>query len=510
VLALSAALAPSASSALPYTILDRLCIGELLEPPPFRTAPVPVGCELVDCCPGCPGAGALEWRVNIDSGYLSGAEVRFEGLTANELKQLKLTGKAKLAGDRILLGPGPSRIRGLPRRGGDAVPVGLIQPFASKESAARLSSLFAKGKLPETESITDHLLVQQYLGPNLVNSFDWRFVFWWCRKPPVPPQPGKDKLKVQGIAPGDEVVVLMDARTSAGCQDGTGSSLQWVFKTTGEHTFADNLLSPGSCNSEIAIFSKKHAMKWETAVPWTNTAGDVHSVTLDPLLEPEVHIWVVDDATAAIAQQHFDKARDLFLDNRVGVQFKPRIRKLSDVSADPNAFQIVKNGINSTGSTCLDAISVIKTTTFYTANTLNVYYVDRSFTGKNCAIKSTPTSCPSSAAMGDANITYVGSTASLTTLAHELGHAYGLRPAICQGHTEGVPGFGPDNLMCTGSTCSNRSTLTLGQVYRMNTHIDLWGGTMLIPNSIPARAPRPCAPNAPLSNVCPRLNLQWP
>jgi hypothetical protein len=180
---------------------------------------------------------------------------------------------------------------------------------------------------------------------------------------------------------------------------------------------------------------------------------------------------------------------------------------------EPDAFQIVRDGINNAGDTCLDGIDVIKTKPFYTAKTLNVYYVDGKFTGKNCAIKQSPFPCPTnpaSFAAGDANITFVGIKANPTTVAHEIGHAFGLRPAACDGHTEGVATIAKDNLMCTGTTCNaDRTTFTPGQVFRMNTHSDFWGGTMLIPNNIPGRTPRACAPNA-VGKLCPALDLPWP
>ena len=105
---------PSLAGALNYGIFEQLCIPEAIKPPPFiKRAPIPVGCELVDCCPGCPGAGPLEWRINIDAKVLTGAELRFEGLAPGALKQLKLSGNARLKGDRVVLGTGASRIGGV-------------------------------------------------------------------------------------------------------------------------------------------------------------------------------------------------------------------------------------------------------------------------------------------------------------------------------------------------------------------------------------------------------------
>jgi hypothetical protein len=331
--------------------------------------------------------------------------------------------------------------------------------------------------------------------------------------------PQFDTLRINGLAAGEDAVVMMDALEATGCRDGGGGSLtENVFVSTGTTTHP-NLMAPAGCNTELAIFTKNNAMKWETAVPWTNNLGDVHTVTLDPVIRPEVHIWVMDDATAARAQTHIDKAIEIYRDNRVGVLFQPIIKKLSEVATDPvAAAETVRSGIDPIWWDCLDGpdtgLSAIKAQPFYKANKLNVYYDDRAIGGKNCAIKRTPGLCTYSTTQfppGDANITFLGTAATLTTLAHELGHAYGLRPAKCKGHTEGVTGFGSDNLMCTGSSCTNRSKLTLGQVFRMNTYANEgWGGTMLIPNDIPTRVPRLCKPDFAHSATCPTLSLPFP
>jgi hypothetical protein len=485
-------------------LVDRICIADLAASAALeKRKSIPVGCELVDCCPGCPGPGPIEWRVAIDAKVLAGAELRFEGLSPARLKQLKIEGNAKRQGNRIVLGPGSSRIRGLPFSADAPVPVGLLRPLTRKKPAART--------MPASGTVTEHVSVRQFRGQFLLNEFDWIFLIRRCG--PIIDPPFFDKLRIKGIAAGDDVVVMLDGRTLGQCSDGAPPGPEWIFRSTGE-TSLPNLLAPISgCNSEIAIFSKKHAMKWETGVAWTNSPGDVHTVTLDPLIEVPVHIWVVDDATKATAQQHIDRAEFLYRENMVGLQLVPTIRKLSDVSSESDAFQTVRDGINNAGNTCLDGIDVIKTKPFYTAKTLNVYYVDKQFTGKNCAIKESPFPCPtnpSSFDAGDANITFVGIQANPTTVAHEIGHAFGLRPAACDGHTEGVTTIAKDNLMCTGTTCNpDRTTFTPGQVFRMNTHTDFWGGTMLIPNNIPGRTPRACAPNT-ADKLCPALELQWP
>lgn len=492
--------------ALDYGMTSRICLAEAI---PFdKQAPVPVGCEIIDCCPGCPGAGPIEWRITLDAKIMTRAELRFEGLGARELRKLKIGGAAKLDGERILLSPGGARISGLPYEPGAQPAVGLLRASAPAKSAKRMSSAFGpRGP----QSITDEVLVQQFLGPVLVNSFNWRINIRPCIRPPRPPLgSGEDKLKLTGNDAGDEVVVMLDGRTTEGCRDGSTSSLpEWVFSSTGESPLG-NVLSPGSCNSEVAVFSKKHAMKWEKAVStWTDSPGDVHTTPLDPLIEAAVHIWVADDVTADLARTHIENARVLYLGNRVGVKLVDKIQKFADVSnSPPDPMGIISAGVDDEGIDCL-ALGPIQGSALYVSNALNVYYVNKGFKGRNCAIKYPPTVCPANPSWyprADGNITFIGTWANSTTLAHEIGHAYGLRPALCGGHTSVY-----DNLMRdTGDT--ERTTFTLGQVFRMNTHAEpSWGGTTLIPNNLSAtRVGRDCAPDAPRSATCPSLMLSWP
>ena len=321
----------------------------------------------------------------------------------------------------------------------------------------------------------------------------------------------QDKLKIVGIAPGEEVVVMLFGRTSAECMNGTSSPAETTFSTTGEKLLG-NMLSKKKCLSEVAIFSKKHARKWQS-LKWTDVPGEVHTIRLGPLIDAALNIWVTTDAQKAAAEEHAQKAQDLFIENRVGVRLLWKVRKLSDVpNAPSNAAEIVDAGINDDQFADCDGIARIRAQpSFYVAKTLNVYYVNKqNVAGRNCAIKIVPTDCPGTDGVrGDGNITFIGNLANSTTLAHELGHAYGLRPADCGGHT---PDF-PDNIMFPNDRESTvpRTHFTLGQVFRMNTHGDKWGGTMLIKNNLPKRVPRRCFPDDQPPNVaCPTLEHPWP
>ena len=314
----------------------------------------------------------------------------------------------------------------------------------------------------------------------------------------------QDRLKIQGIN-GDSVVVMV--RNAEGC------SKDLVLRSSGE-TILGNLRPPGGCPAEIAIFSEGNAMFLESPVnTWTNDSGDVHTVSLRPIINVPVSVWVVNDATAALADKHMNTSSDLYQKNMVGVRFVPNIRKIADVSSDADAVRIISNGIARVANDLVcQNLGTIKGREFYTADTLNVYYVNREFTGRNCAILETPPVCTDDATAfprGDANITFIGSTATSTTLAHEFGHAFGLRPRDCGAHTDGLPGFETDNIMSAGGG-DERVHFSLGQVFRMNSQMDRWGGTMLISNRLRPGPARECPLNLPRSVMCPPLDAKWP
>ena len=503
---------PSTALALNTTFVDRnMCFrdGVVVSPPDHRI-PIPVGCRRVDCCPGCPGPGPLKWQITLNGGVLEGAELRLDGLSSRELKRLKLSGHAKVAGDRIILRRGRSTISGIPDEAAGKVVVGSLVPLASSEPRVQRASSTRpeRGRVGAHTSARDQITVQQFLGSFAVDRFRTRHVVAACAVPIAMASPVEDRLRIVGIASGDEVAVMLDARTSAGS---AGCGNDQIFRSSGDRRLG-NLLPAAGCNSEVAIFSEKHSMVLETVNTWTNVRGDLHTVTLQPMIDVPVSVWIANDAAAAKAVADMNKANDLYRANKVGIRFVPTFTRVVDVSTDPNAITIVNAGIG-TGPSGLECqnIAAIQQRAFYTANTLNVYYVNESFTGRNCAILQTPSVCTNDSTAfppGDGNITFIGSMATSTTLAHEFGHAFGLRPASCGGHTESLSDFGPDNIMAAGGG-DERVHFSLGQVFRMNTHTDAWGGTMLIQNGLRTAPARACQPHVTDAR-CPALGTAWP
>jgi hypothetical protein len=341
----------------------------------------------------------------------------------------------------------------------------------------------------------------------------------------------QDILRIDGLHAGEmlDVVVMIDARQQKGvnasvCRDGSKKDPegQWVVRHTGASPLViplGNLLTPGACNSEIVVFSEKHKMHIER-VRWTNQPGDVHTVKLEPRIKVPINLWTVSDRHEKQARSDLALVQKLYNENRVGMEFVAEFRTLSKELAS----RILKEK-------CAAVASVRKQAQAYIPGQLNVYYIEGYIGsdglpgGRNCAIEKTPENIVNCLASEfalhpkhDANFTIVstGSSTPPFTLAHELGHAFGLRPSECHGHVNnqrlpsGKLAFHFENIMFGGPFCAQqRKFFTLAQVFRMNTQLDRWGGTMLIENGLrPVKDGRKCLPKL-WTDQCPLLNTHW-
>src|SRR5690349_7032990 len=180
----------------------------------------------------------------------------------------------------------------------------------------------------------------------------------------------QDKLKIEGLAPGEEVVVMLFGRTSSECMNGTSSPAETTFTTTGEKLLG-NMLPKKKCLSEVAVFSKQHAMKW-LSLNWSDRPGETRTIKLKPLINAALNIWVTTDEQKMAAEAHAQKAQELFIENRVGVRLVWKVRKLSDVPKAPgNAAEIVNDGVDDDAFANCSGIASIQKQPFYVAKTLN-------------------------------------------------------------------------------------------------------------------------------------------
>jgi hypothetical protein len=438
----------------------KLCPGEVFElPQEIFEEWVPVGCETVDCCPGCPGVlDKLQWRIRVEGAPLESATLKFARLPKDVAAGLKLGGTAKGDAESLNVAKGDGTIDGLPISVEGRAPVAQVQvkvDAAWMQDHAKEDSGFA-GDTGSTDD-AGNIIIEQWLGKYRVNEFKLAYRFPRC--------PGllNDKIVLLGNTSGDAASVLVDARRSSGCvleEERRGSG------TIG----MGNVLGNAGCRSEVAVFSDDDAMRLvENVGVWTNLIGDVLNVKLSPdrLMAP-VTVWLARSGALATATGDINNANLLYNSNNSGIGFNA---VFNDVSANPAAVTTI---MNSDG--CLN-LPALQASAFFTPGRLNVYYINRAFTGFNCN--------------ADRNIQYIGTTANNQSLAHEFGHGMSLD------HTNGDPAFPANNVMIGGG--SSRTHFSDGQSFRMNTQCQ----SSLNVNGTRSGPQRNCPNTIPGQAVCP-------
>jgi len=316
-----------------------------------------------------------------------------------------------------------------------------------------------------------------------------------------------DTLKIENIAGGGDVVVVIDSRA---LKDGTW----WcrndeVHKikpsaagpTTAELTLSVPAIAADGCNSEIVVFTEGNAMA-QSSTDWSND-NDVRTITMKPIIDVPVSVWIASAAATAEqgAKDGVDNATAIYRKNKVGVQF---VAAYQNVSSNTKAVEVIGESCNSIGG--------IRTSAWYTPNTLNVYYVDRVIAppelGGGRVNGLTCDRFGDGQIRADANIIFVAHRSDDATIAHEIGHAFGLRPGAQGGHTSNLRDLPRNNVMCASNCSPPREHFSLGQAFRMNTQADEWGGTMLIANGLRPGPGRHCPPLT-TSDLCPPLSLDW-
>ena len=408
----------------------KLCAGDVFElPKDIFVEWVPVGCEVVDCCPGCPGIlDKLSWRIIVEGAPLESATLKFARLPRDIAAGLKFEGTAQGSAENLLVGKGAGFISGLPVEiGGRAavaqLDVGLDEAWLQGQAKqAQAANTLDAADAADSGSIT----IEQYYGKYRVNEYKIGFRFPRC--PPFL----RDRIVLSNNASGDAAAVLVDARRSTGCvfeEERRGSGIIGM----------GSVLSNGGCRSEVAVFSDDDAMKLVPGVvAWTDFLGDTLNVNLTPdrLMAP-LHVWLARPGAFFTALGDINNANLLYNTNNSGIGFSPIFHF---VSGNPLAVATIGTG-------CGSAPAVIGSA-FFTPGQLNAYYVNGAFTGVNCGV--------------DRNIQYVGTTANNQTLAHEFGHSMSLS------HTNGDPAFPVTNVMIGGGAA--RTHFADGQSFRMNAH----------------------------------------
>lgn len=223
-----------------------------------------------------------------------------------------------------------------------------------------------------------------------------------------------------------------------------------------------------SCGAEFDVFTPtagafgRRVVGGDAAsVSWLSgaIASGAMSISVPPLLSVPVTLWLVASgsnipvATAMRERQRLS-AMALLADLGAGITLDATLSSLGSVS--PN---------------CNDAGSISESTSGYSTNQINVYYVEgymHAPPGAHYACNCWP--------QGHPEIVFVSWNSAANpdpALAHEIGHALGLiHPQALGGHIQPGYGFPQFNLMESGGpTVTNIST---GQMYNMNFSRDSW------------------------------------
>jgi hypothetical protein len=297
----------------------------------------------------------------------------------------------------------------------------------------------------------------------------------------------EDQIAVPGAAAADHIVLRVYGRRKGGADQCGNASfmLQSGPVEVGEMDPSTN------CTSETTVFSTRHA-PLTAATSWSSGQDDRTLSMGPPLREVKLDVYMVTTRKSAETWARHDvtRAKTVYAKNRVGLTFTADFLAATSLSQADTA---------TIGTGCDHADDIKGSSSVYKADRINVYFVpsidvpgepDRTPRGFNC-YKKEPGNTD-----GAPNIIYISTGLhSQNTLAHELGHAFGLQGIT--GHTgDGVsawvPGFEDNNLMWTGVSGNaqrSKNHFSLGQVFRMNADERSW----LNRNGAPAGAPTPRA-----------------
>ena len=461
-------LAGSSGEASARTSIRRLCLEDIPDGHRLEHDPIPLGCQLIDCCADCPASGPLTWRVKLTGEAVASVEVTFSGFPAGQRFQVDGDGRATERG--AIAGRGETFIRDL---------------HTPPDGSVAYASLELQGDprtLDGLRGAQADVLIDQLLGDVVVNEFRLKATFRSCSGPQAMLR-ACDEVNLRNNRGNDSSVVLLDGRRGGECQD------DQLLRASASAPVGDVEQATSDCNSEIEVFSAGDAMAMHAPEnTWKDGCGDTVNVDLRPPLQVPVSVWLVRRKAAPEAAAAMAHAREVYHRNKTGIAFTTRV---VDISNRIQATRATTGGCKSVNS--------LRQSAFYEPKHINVYYVDKPwpvsafYTGQNCK--------------NHREVIFIGPAANVATLAHEFGHAFSLFGGKKEmGHTEDVEGFDDDNVMAGGGSPS-RSHLSLGQAFRFNVDPRSW----LNVKSLRSGPTHPCPARQPAEpdSRCPRLQLDW-
>ncbi len=477
------------AGAWPVHVVKHLCLRDALFMTELvKSRSVPLGCRVIDCCPGCPAGAPLDWRVRLEGRLVEGLSIR--GLPA----AAKHGGGATPIPDGVVVRGREGWLRQIPQSPG-AVPLARLQLRLDPKVLAEID---AAGPAAPTEKVS--IFVEQWLGNVLVNGIDFEFRLSKCSTPNT-----CDRIEQLNKQGGEPSAIALDGSRLLGCSEDVIYDVDGVAEVGDVRQWS----TASSCNSEIGVYNESNAMELiHPETSWRNGCGDVVQADLDPILVAPVTIWkmgAVGSQVGENADEDLAYAMEVFRTNRSGISFDPKYAWGSDAGGALTAL----------ATAC--QLPFVQPS-FYDSDRLNVYYLPsvvsvflgdgflrRTFGSLFEELEPTGISCGA-----DRNIIIIGTDSNQATLAHEFGHAFSLHGGRDEwAHVNDLyPTFTDENVMWAGGPAS-RDVFTLGQSFRFNVN----GISMLNENGVrTGQIERDCKPKDgtnPPNRKCPALDMDW-
>lgn len=443
-----------------------------------REVRIPIGCEAIDCCPGCP-AGPISWRVRAEGAVVEAVELTLPGADPLRLPP----------GERVL-------DTGVRARAGERAPLARLRVALDAAVLADWQHASHGGALGAPLG-TLSLSIEQLLGPFVVNRHETALTVVGCGAGATTTC---DQITQTGKAGTDASVILLDSRRQPG--DGVCSDDE-LMRAAGTAQVG-NLLDEAGCPAEVAILSGGNAMAFEKDLTnWTDACGDTLAVELKPIrVAPATFFFVTsDDAAlaewglpmATVAQADLDLANEIYDANKTGISLAmtPRpltlLEKLELLPLLAKVVEALALGFDPLQFACSLPAS-LESKGLYVKDRLNVYYLPVPGTGMICP--------------DDRNVVFMAMNKKPETLAHEYGHSLSLL-GDPGGHTNGLPGFDSSNVMWVRDN-DVRDHFSLGQAFRQN--VD--SSSMLNVNGVRQEDTRSCPLDADTDSCLP-LAFDW-